>query len=82
MREGCEAFLASWEDELVNTILHRTDSDSAVQKLCYETTKACSGVDPSNVKAFDDTIMVDGQPQKIVNLFLNSVGRSERRYLK
>lgn len=66
MKEGCEAFLAGWEDELINTIVERTDSDSAVRKLCYETSMACQGVDPGNVKPFDDTIMIDGQPTKMV----------------
>jgi hypothetical protein len=66
MKEGCETFLAGWEDELISVIAARTDSEQPVQKLCYEVSMACQGVDPGNVKPFDDTIMVDGQPQKIV----------------
>ena len=69
MRDGCEAFLSGWEDELIDVLVNRTDADSAVQKLCHETSQACVGVDPGNVKPFDDTIMVDGQPQKIVRIF-------------
>jgi hypothetical protein len=66
MREGCEAFIAGWEDELVDVVANRQDTDSAVNKLCFEISKACDNVDPTNVKPFDDTIMIDGQPQKIV----------------
>ena len=69
MREGCEAFLAGWEDELVEALVNRKDGDSAEKKLCFEVSKACSGVDPSNVKPFDDTIMIDGQPRKIVKFY-------------
>ena len=68
MREGCEAFLAGWEDELIEALANRKDSDSAEKRLCHDVSKACTGVDPSNVKPMDDTIMIDGQPRKIVSL--------------
>ena len=83
MKEGCEAFISGWEEELIDVLVNRNNADSAVQKLCHEISQACLGVDPANVKPFDDTIMIDGQPQKIVRSFL-ILGRrwSERRYLK
>ena len=86
MKEGCEAFIAGWEDELVEVLVNRKDTESAVQKLCFEVSKACVGVDPANVKPFDDTIMVDGQPKKMVMEFFYfafSLGRRrrERGYL-
>ncbi len=66
MRDGCEAFLSGWEDEIIATLVTRKDDKSAVNVLCYEVTQACEKVDFNNVKPFDDTIMIDGQPQKIV----------------
>lgn len=36
--------------------------------LFFNINKACVGVDPSNVKQFDDEIMIDGQPTKIDGL--------------
>ncbi len=85
MKEGCEAFIAGWEDELVEVLVNRKDTESAVQKLCFEVSKACEGVDPANVKPFDDTIMVDGQPKKMVREFVYfslEWRRREGRYLK
>lgn len=68
MKEGCESFISGWEDELIKVLVNRTNAEEPVQKLCYEITKACENVNPANVKPMDDTIMIDGQPQKIVNL--------------
>jgi MinD-like ATPase involved in chromosome partitioning or flagellar assembly len=74
MKEGCEAFLSGWEEEIVKVLVNRVDNETPVQQLCYQISKACENVDPANVKPFDDTIMVDGQPQKIVYLtFLNNL---------
>ncbi len=74
MKEGCEAFIAGWEEELIETLINRQDTESAVFRLCNEVSKACQDVDPGNVKPFDDTIMIDGQPTQIViensNFFL------------
>ena len=83
MREGCEAFISGWEDELVDTLVNRKDTFSAVHHLCHEVSQACQGVDPANVKPFDDTIMVDGQPQKMVrNFFILGRRRTKGRYIK
>ena len=86
MKEGCEAFIAGWEDELVEVLVNRKDTQSAVQKLCFEVSKACEGVDPANVKPFDDTIMVDGQPKKMVreifNLLLFRMEKTRKKIFK
>jgi hypothetical protein len=71
MKEGCDAFLSGWEEDLVRVLVNRVDTEGPVQQLCYDISKACEGVDPGNVKPFDDTIMIDGQPTKIVNIILN-----------
>lgn len=67
MKEGCEAFLSGWEEEMAKVLTNRSDDETPVQKLCFEISQACANVDPSNVKKFDDTITVDGEPVKIVN---------------
>ncbi len=67
MKEGCEAFLSGWEEDLIKVLINRTGPDTPVNQLCYEISKACENVNPANVKPIDDTIMIDGQPQKIVN---------------
>lgn len=66
MREGCEAFLSGWEEELVKVLTNRKNDSVPEQILCFELSKACLNVDPSNVPQFDNEIMVDGQPVKIV----------------
>lgn len=65
MREWCEAFVNWWEEELEKVLTNRPDDQTPIKKLCYEITKACENVDPTNVKAFDDQIFIDGQPKKI-----------------
>jgi hypothetical protein len=65
MREGCEAFVNGWEEQIEKVLINRPDDETPIRKLCYEISKACEGVDPTNVKPFDDQIMMDGQPKKI-----------------
>lgn len=65
MREGCEAFVNGWEEKIEKVLVNRVNDERPVQELCYEITKACENVDPTNVKPFDDKIMVDGQPKSI-----------------
>ena len=67
MREGCEAFLNGWEEDLEKVLINRPDDQTPIRKLCYEISKACDNVDPTNVKPFDDQIFIDGQPKKIKN---------------
>jgi hypothetical protein len=65
MREGCEIFISGWREELENVLIGRSDDETPIQKLCYEISHACVGVDPKNVKPYDDEMFVDGQPVKI-----------------
>jgi hypothetical protein len=67
MKKGCEAFIAAWDEETTEVLIGRKDDETPIQKLCYEITEACTNVDPSNVPKFDDTIMMDGQPVKMVD---------------
>ena len=66
MREGCEAFVTSWDAEIIKVLMNRVNDEIPVQQLCYNISKACENVDPANAKKFDDTITVDGEPVKIV----------------
>lgn len=68
MREGCEAFVAAWDEEIPKVLINRENDEVPVQKLCYEITKACENIDWNNVKQMDDSIMIDGQPVKIADL--------------
>lgn len=65
MREGCEAFIDGWEEELEKVLINRENDEKPIQQLCYEITRACNNVDPTNVKPFDDQIWFDGQPKKL-----------------
>jgi hypothetical protein len=65
MREGCEIFISGWREELESVLIGRTDDEIPIHKLCYEISQACVGVDPKNVKPFDNEMFVDGQPVKI-----------------
>ena len=66
MREGCEAFLSGWSDEIISSLVNRESDEVAEKKLCYEISKACENVDPSNVPRFDNTITVDGEKVDMV----------------
>lgn len=68
MREGCEAFIGAWGEDVTKVLINREDDEKPIQKLCYEKTKACVGIDWNNVKQMDDSIMIDGQPVKIADL--------------
>lgn len=68
MKEGCEAFVAAWNDEIPKVLINRVSDETPINKLCFEITKACEGVDFNNMKAMDDTIMIDGEPVKMSDL--------------
>jgi hypothetical protein len=70
MREGCEAFLTGWSDEIIAALTNRESDEAAELKLCQEVSKACENVDPSNVPRFDNSIKVDGEKVDLVNKFL------------
>ena len=65
MRTGCEAFVLGWEQEIEKVLTNRKDDETPIRELCYEISKACLDVDPTNVPRFDDQIFIDGQPKKI-----------------
>ena len=70
MKMGCEVFVGGYNDEIERILIGRKldlSVDDLVQDLCFKTTKVCEGVDFNNIKAMDDTIMVDGEPMKITD---------------
>jgi hypothetical protein len=66
MREGCQSFVAGWQDEIVASLVNRPDDEAPIKKLCFNISKACDNVDPSNVPHFDNKIHVDGEEVDIV----------------
>ncbi len=79
MREGCEAFVAAWDDEIPKALINRENDEVPIQKLCYEKTKACENIDWNNVKQMDDSIMIDGEPVKIADLQKPSESENETK---
>jgi hypothetical protein len=67
MKEGCNAFISSWSDELENALINRIDDETPIQKLCYEVSEACKNVDPKEGRKSDNHITIDGEPQELVN---------------
>ena len=71
MKTGCEVFVGAYNDEVERVLIGRKldlSTDGLIQDLCFKTTKVCENVDFNNIKAMDDTIMVDGEPVKIDDL--------------
>ena len=71
MKTGCEVFVGAYNDEVERVLIGRKldlSADDLIQDLCFKTTKVCENVDFNNIKAMDDTIMVDGEPVKIDDL--------------
>ncbi|MCQ2820499.1 MAG: hypothetical protein MJ252_24815 [archaeon] len=68
MREGCEKFLAIWDEQIIKTLINRKKIGDIVQHLCYKKTKACEDADWKKIKQFDDNIMIDGRPVKMADL--------------
>ena len=71
MKTGCEVFIGAYNDEVERILVGRKldlTTDDLIQDLCFKTTKVCENVDFNNIKAMDDTIMVDGEPMKIDDL--------------
>ena len=71
MKTGCETFVGAYNDEVERVLIGRKldlTADDLIQDLCFKTTKVCENVDFNNIKAMDDTIMVDGEPVKIDDL--------------
>ena len=71
MKTGCEVYIGAYNDELEKSLIGRKldlTADDVIKDLCFKTTKVCERVDFNNIKAMDDTIMVDGEPVKIADL--------------
>ncbi len=68
MRDGCIAFVAGWNDEILSVLINRRNDEEPVHKLCFEISKACENVDPTNVPMMDKNIMVDGEEMDIVRI--------------
>ena len=60
MREGCEAFIMDWEEDIEKVLKERTDNKEVEQKVCYEISNACRGVNVKDAPKFDKEIFVDG----------------------
>ena len=60
MREGCEAFYVGWNEELENVLINRKTNTEVEDKLCYEISKACVGVDMSDAPTKPEEIWIDG----------------------
>ena len=85
MKTGCEVFVGAYNDELEKSLIGRKldlTADDIIQDLCFKTTKVCKGVDFNNIKAMDDTIMVDGEPVKIADLNKNNAKKRKKREKK
>ena len=56
MREGCEAFIMDWEDEVEKALITRDSNKSSVleQKVCYDISEACKNVNVKDAPRFDD----------------------------
>ena len=85
MKTGCEVFEGAYNDELEKSLIGRKldlTADDVIKDLCFKTTKVCEGVDFNNIKAMDDTIMVDGEPVKIADLNKNNAKEKKKREKK
>ena len=70
MKEGCEAFVSGWYEEVIAALTNRKDDKEPILKLCYEISKACVNVDPTKMQMMEPTIMVDGESVDIVKYFI------------
>ena len=83
MKTGCEVFVGAYNDEVERVLIGRKldlSTDDLIQDLCFKTTKVCENVDFNNIKAMDDTIMVDGEPVKIDEL--NKKNKKKKKKIK
>jgi hypothetical protein len=65
MRTGCDAFVAGWDEEIERVLTNRDNDQKPIDQLCYQISKACVNVDPTNVERMPNEIFMDGQPKKI-----------------
>jgi hypothetical protein len=62
MREGCEAFIMDWEEQIEKALIERQGNAEVENYVCNVLSKACKNVDVKNAPRFDNEIFVDGQP--------------------
>jgi hypothetical protein len=62
MREGCEAFIMDWEEEVERVLMNRQNNSEVEDKVCMEISQACRNVNVKDAPRFDNQIFVDGQP--------------------
>jgi hypothetical protein len=67
MREGCEAFIMDWEEDVERALIQRdgradVKGTAVEEKVCQEISRACANVNVKDAPKMDDKIFVDGQP--------------------
>lgn len=61
MKQGCEAFIMDWEEQLEKTLLNRETNAEVEKKICYEISEACTGVDvEKDTPRMPEEVWVDG----------------------
>jgi hypothetical protein len=65
MKQGCEAFIMDWEEQLEKALLERETNAEVERKVCYEITEACVNVNVEDAPKMPEEIWVDGQPQPV-----------------
>lgn len=82
MREGCEAFIMDWEEDVERQLILRdpkADPKGTLveEKVCNEISRACVGVNVKDAPRQDQHIFVDGQPVPVVDGKVNLRGDEE-----
>lgn len=66
MKEGCQAFIMDWEEDLERVLMEREKNSDVEQTICYDISKACVNVDvEADTPRMPEEIWIDGQPQPI-----------------
>ena len=60
MKEGCTAWIMDWEEEFEKVLLERDTNAEVEQKICYEISEACVGVNVEDAPKMPEEIWVDG----------------------
>ena len=62
MREGCEAFIMDWEEEVEKALMERQNNKDVEELVCHHISEACFNVNVKDAPRMDKEIFVDGQP--------------------
>ena len=65
MKEGCQAWIMDWMEELEKVLLERKTNAEVEQKICYEISQACVNVNVEDAPKMPEEIWVDGQPKPV-----------------